>query len=76
MQQVPDWLEKLGLGQYAQRFAENDINFVILSDLNRFAVLAKNPKSRYRGGRRHAARYPRPGPFPTPAQAEEFLATG
>jgi class 3 adenylate cyclase len=32
-QQVADWLEKLGLGQYAQRFAENDINFCILSDL-------------------------------------------
>jgi class 3 adenylate cyclase len=33
MQQIADWLEKLGLGQYAQRFAENDIDFVILSDL-------------------------------------------
>ena len=33
MQQVADWLEKLGLGQYAQRFAENDISFSILSDL-------------------------------------------
>jgi class 3 adenylate cyclase len=33
MQQTADWLEKLGLGQYAQRFAENDINFAILSDL-------------------------------------------
>ena len=33
MQQVAHWLEKLGLGQYAQRFAENDINFSILSDL-------------------------------------------
>jgi len=33
MQQVAEWLEKLGLGQYAQRFAENDINFSILSDL-------------------------------------------
>jgi hypothetical protein len=33
MQQIADWLEKLGLGQYAQRFAENDINFSILSDL-------------------------------------------
>jgi class 3 adenylate cyclase len=33
MQQIADWLEKLGLGQYAQRFAENDINFAILSDL-------------------------------------------
>jgi class 3 adenylate cyclase/predicted ATPase len=33
MQQVADWLEKLSLGQYAQRFAENDISFVILPDL-------------------------------------------
>ena len=33
MQQVADWLEKLGLGQYAQRFAENDISFSVLSDL-------------------------------------------
>ena len=33
MQQIADWLEKLGLGQYAQRFAENDIDFTILSDL-------------------------------------------
>jgi class 3 adenylate cyclase len=33
MQQLADWLGKLGLGQYAQRFAENDINFSILSDL-------------------------------------------
>jgi SAM domain (Sterile alpha motif) len=33
IQQVADWLEKLGLGQYAQRFAENDISFAVLSDL-------------------------------------------
>jgi hypothetical protein len=33
MQQIADWLQKLGLGQYAQRFAENDINFAILADL-------------------------------------------
>jgi SAM domain (Sterile alpha motif) len=33
MQQIADWLEKLCLGQYAPCFAENDINFVILSDL-------------------------------------------
>src|SRR5262245_63964053 len=33
MQQIADWLERLGLGQYAQRFAENDIYFEILSDL-------------------------------------------
>ena len=33
MQQVADWLEKLGLGQYAQRFAENDIDFLVLPEL-------------------------------------------
>ena len=33
MQQIADWLRKLDLGQYAQRFAENDINFAILADL-------------------------------------------
>jgi SAM domain (Sterile alpha motif)/Adenylate and Guanylate cyclase catalytic domain len=33
MQQVADWLEKLGLGQYAQRFAENDIDFAVLTKL-------------------------------------------
>ena len=33
MGQVTDWLDKLGFGQYAQRFAENDIDFAILYDL-------------------------------------------
>jgi hypothetical protein len=33
MQQVADWLAKLGLGQYARQFAENDINFGILPHL-------------------------------------------
>jgi class 3 adenylate cyclase len=33
VQQIVDWLQKLGLGQYAQRFAENDISFTILPDL-------------------------------------------
>ena len=33
MQQVADWLEKLGLGQYAQRFAENGISFAVLPHL-------------------------------------------
>jgi class 3 adenylate cyclase len=33
MQQIADWLEKLGMSEYAQRFAENDIDFTILGDL-------------------------------------------
>jgi hypothetical protein len=30
---VTDWLEKLGMSKYAQRFADNDIDFSILGDL-------------------------------------------
>jgi SAM domain (Sterile alpha motif) len=33
MQPIADWLEKLGLSEYAQRFADNDIDFTILRDL-------------------------------------------
>jgi hypothetical protein len=33
MQQIADWLKKLGMSEYAQRFAENDIDFTILGDL-------------------------------------------
>ena len=33
MQQIAEWLETLGLGQYAQRFAENDITLAILPEL-------------------------------------------
>jgi class 3 adenylate cyclase/predicted ATPase len=33
MQEITDWLQKLGLGQYAQRFAGNDISFGILPHL-------------------------------------------
>src|SRR6516165_5052528 len=33
MQQIADWLEKLGLSEYVQRFNENHIDFTILPDL-------------------------------------------
>lgn len=33
MQQIAEWLEKLGLEQYARRFAENDIDPGVLRDL-------------------------------------------
>ena len=33
MQLIADWLEKLNLGQYAQRFAENDIDVSVLRHL-------------------------------------------
>ena len=34
MQQIANWLQKLGFGQYAQCFAENHITFDILPDLS------------------------------------------
>jgi class 3 adenylate cyclase len=33
MQQVAEWLEKLGMSEYAQRFAENRIDFSVLPEL-------------------------------------------
>jgi len=33
MQQIADWLEKLGMSEYAQRFAANDIDIDVLSEL-------------------------------------------
>ena len=34
MEQIADWLERLGLGQYAQRFAENEIDISVLPHLS------------------------------------------
>ena len=33
MQQIADWLEKLGMSEYAQRFAENGISIAALPHL-------------------------------------------
>ena len=33
MQQIAHWLEKLGMSEYAQRFAENDIDASVLPHL-------------------------------------------
>jgi class 3 adenylate cyclase len=34
MQQVADWLEKLGMSEYAQRFVENDVDISVLPHLS------------------------------------------
>jgi hypothetical protein len=44
MQQIPDWLEKLGMSGYAQRFAEKGIDVSVLryltdQDLEKIGVL-------------------------------------
>ena len=33
MQQIAEWLEKLGMSEYAERFAESDIDTSVLRDL-------------------------------------------
>ena len=33
MQEIADWLKKLGMSEYAQRFAENDIDGSVLPEL-------------------------------------------
>jgi hypothetical protein len=32
MQQIGEWLKKLGMSEYAERFAENDIDMAVLPD--------------------------------------------
>ena len=34
MQQIADWLEKLGMSEYVQRFAENDVDISVLPHLS------------------------------------------
>lgn len=33
MQQIADWLKKLGMSEYAERFAESRIDLSVLPDL-------------------------------------------
>ena len=33
MQEIADWLKMLGMSEYAERFAENRIDFAVLRDL-------------------------------------------
>ena len=33
MQAIADWLDQLGMSEYAQRFAESDIDIDVLSEL-------------------------------------------
>jgi hypothetical protein len=33
MEEIADWLKKLGMSEYAQRFADNDIDASVFRDL-------------------------------------------
>ena len=48
MQQIADWLEKLGMSEYAQRFAEDRVDLSVLpdltdQDLEKLGVLLSTP---------------------------------
>ena len=58
MQQIADWLEKLGMSEYAQRFAENGIDVSVLRyltdrDLEKIGVLLGHRRSATARGRGH-----------------------
>ena len=60
MQQIADWLEKLGMSEYAERFAENDIDISVLrhltdQDLKDIGVVAR-ASAENAGGDRGACR--------------------
>src|SRR5512132_423382 len=72
MQQIAEWLEKLGLGQYAQRFAENDIDFALLTkltdaDLKELGVTSLGHRKRLLEA---IAERPAATPSPTPAASK------
>jgi SAM domain (Sterile alpha motif) len=45
MQQIADWLEKLGMSEYAHRFAENGIDISVLRHLTDQDLCAGLPTS-------------------------------
>ena len=68
MQQIADWLEKLGMSEYAERFAENRIDFSVLreltdQDLKELGILLGDRRKMLRAiaaSRHGGARQPRP----------------
>src|SRR5258706_9138278 len=68
MQQIADWLNALGLGQYAQRFAENDIDPSVLRDLTDHDLEKIGVSLGHRRKiLRAIAELDEPGPRPAPA---------
>src|ERR1700740_1498862 len=78
MPQIAEWLEKLGLGQYAQRFAENDIDPTVLrdvtdSDLEKIGVSLGHRKKMLRAIAELDEAGPRPAPAPRTAAERRHL---
>jgi class 3 adenylate cyclase/predicted ATPase len=78
MQQIADWLDTLGLGQYAQRFAENDIDPTVLrdvtdSDLEKIGVSLGHRKKMLRAIAELDEAGRRPAPAPRTAAERRHL---
>src|SRR5215475_2722447 len=72
MKQIAEWLEKLGLGQYAQRFADNDIEPGVLRDLTDLDLEKIGVSLGHRRKiLRAIAELDAPGPTPAPRAAAE-----
>ena len=69
MQQIADWLKTLGMSEYAQRFAENRIDFSVLpdltdQDLEKLGVLLGDRRKMLRAIANLDATSTRPHPLP------------
>src|SRR5260370_8657058 len=74
MQQIGDWLEKLGMSEYAERFAENHIDLGVLpdltdQDLEKLGVLLGDRRRMLRAIRELASDNPVTPPSPTVTEA-------
>jgi class 3 adenylate cyclase len=79
MQQIADWLESLGMSEYADRFAENGITVAALphltdQDLKDMGVLLGHRRVMLAGIARLTAAHPS-APEPTAASAERRQVT-
>src|SRR6201984_2807412 len=78
MQRIVNWLNKLGLGQYARRFAENDIDPSVLRDLTdhdleKIGVSLANARKILRAIAEFDEAGPRPAPAPRTAAERRHL---
>src|SRR5438552_1585016 len=74
MQQIGDWLEKLGMSEYAERFAENHIDLGVLpdltdQDLEKLGVLLGDRRKMLRAIRELAGDNPVTPPSPAVTEA-------
>ena len=81
MQQIADWLEKLGMSEYAERFAENRVDSSVLpdltdQDLEKLGVLLGDRRKMLRAIAKLDATLPTAiAPAPAPASVQPIAVT-